>query len=518
MADTTGAITSTHGRKTFLDRFLDGVERVGNKVPHPAVIFLVLIAIVILLSHLLYLLDISVTYPVVDYLTDEVVERTTAVRSLLTADGLRFMLTSPVPNFMSFGPVAVILVAMIGVGLAEESGLIKALVRQIVVVAPRSAITFIIVLLGVVSSIAADAGYLVLVPLGAAAFHSLGRHPLAGLAAAFAGVAGGFLTNLFVTPTDAILTEITNDAIRLLNPTLSTGLTGNLFFMIASTLLVAIVCTVLTERFIEPHLGPYQGGVPIDTGEGVTDAERRGLRFTLWTLAGFVVVIGLLSAPPGAVLRHQETGAILGGSPFMDGLIVLIMLLFLALGIAYGKGAGTINTVTEGVNAVVKTFNSLAGLVFLLLVIAQFIAFFNFTNIATVTAVGLADLLGDVQIGTVGLLVGFVVVIGIVDLLITGAIAKWAIFAPVFVPLFMQLGVEPDFVLAAYRVGDSPANVITPLNVYLAMIVAFAQKYQPESGVGTVVALMLPYTVVLFIVWTLMLVGWYLLGIPLGFG
>ncbi|MEZ5906154.1 MAG: AbgT family transporter [Geminicoccaceae bacterium] len=221
---------------------------------------------------------------------------------------------------------------------------------------------------------------------------------------------------------------------------------------------------------------------------------------------------------PGPCCEHQETGAILGGSPFMDGLIVLIMLLFLALGIAYGKGAGTITTVTDGVNAVVKTFNGLAGLVFLLLVIAQFIAFFNFTNIATVTAVGLADLLEDVQIGTVGLLVGFVVVIGIVDLLITGAIAKWAIFAPVFVPLFMQLGVEPDYVLAAYRVGDSPANVITPLNVYLAMIVAFAQKYQPESGVGTVVALMLPYTVVLFIVWTLMLVGWYLLGLPLGFG
>ena len=506
----------TRSKAGFLDGFLTTIERVGNKVPHPAIIFFILIGLVIVLSVILSLIGWSATYEAVDPVSHEVVERTTAVRSLLSADGIRFMFTSIVPNFLGFGAVGVIIVAMIGVGLAEESGLIATLVRKIVEIAPRSIFTFIIVMLGVVSSIAADAGYLVLVPLGAAAFHSLGRHPLAGLAAAFSGVAGVFLVNLFVTPTDALLAEMTNDAIHLVDPNQNVTLVGNLYFMIASSILMGLVCTILTEKVVEPHLGPYEGGVPVEAQAALSPEESRGLRYAGWALLGFVIVIGLLTALPGAPLRHPETGEILSGSPFMSGLIVLISALFFTIGFAYGKGAGTVKDLTAAIGMIVKTFSGLAGLIFLLLVIAQFIAFFNFTNIATVLAANLAEFLETVPLGGVSYILIFVLVIFLIDILITGAVAKWAIFAPVFIPLFMRLGGDPDLVLAAYRVGDSPANVITPLNVYLGVMVGFAAKYQKDAGIGTIVSLMLPYTVVLMVLWTLLLVGFFVLNIPLG--
>ncbi|PZR01057.1 MAG: p-aminobenzoyl-glutamate transporter [Cereibacter sphaeroides] len=487
-------------------------------VPHPAIIFFILIGIVVVLSVLFAALGTTVTYEAVDEATHEVVERTTAVRSLLSGDGIRFMVTSPVTNFLGFTGVGVILVAMIGVGLAEESGLIATLVRKIVAVAPRSLFTFIIVMVGVVSSIAADAGYLVLVPLGAAAFHALGRHPLAGLAAAFSGVAAVFLVNFFPTPTDGLLVAVTNDAVRTVNPAAQISDVGNLFFMIASSLLMGIICTVLTERFIEPRLGPYTGGVPVEASTGLSGSESLGLKYAGRALLGFVVVVGLLTAPPlpWGILRNQTDGGILAGSPFMSGLIILISLLFLVVGYAYGKGAGTIANVTAAIGLIVKTWSNLAGMIFLLFVIANFIAFFNFTNLATVLAVNLAEFLQTVPIGAAGYIILFVIVVAIIDIILTGALAKWAILAPVFVPLFMRLGGDPNLVLAAYRVGDSPMNVITPLNVYLAVMVGFAQKYQKDAGMGTIIALMLPYTVVLLVLWTLLLVVWYTLGIPLG--
>jgi aminobenzoyl-glutamate transport protein len=495
---------------------------VGNAVPHPVIIFFILIGIVIVLSVIFGLMGTTVTFDGYDYATNEIVEQTATVRSLLSPDGIRFMVTSPVANFLGFTGVGVILVAMIGVGLAEESGLIATLVRKMVAAAPRSIFTFMIVMVGVLSSIAADAGYLVLVPLAAAAFHSMGRHPLAGLAAGFSGVAAVFLVNVFITPTDALLVEVTNDAIRTVNPAAVISPVGNLFFMIASSILMGIICTVLTERFVEPRLGAYTGGVPVEATTGLSGSEQLGLKYAGRALLGFVVVIGLLTAPPiswgpwAGILRNQETGGIMDGSPFMSGLIILISLLFLVVGYAYGRGAGTIANVTAAIGLIVKTWSNLAGMIFLLFVIANFIAFFNYTNLATITAVNLASFLETVPIGMAGYIVIFVIVVAIIDIILAGALGKWAILAPVFVPLFMQLGGDPNLVLAAYRVGDSPVNAITPLNVYLAVMVGFAQKYQKDAGIGTIVALMLPYTVVLLVLWTLMLVVWAILGLPLG--
>lgn len=517
-AKSTPAETDLIAEKEAPSGFLATVERVGNMVPHPAIIFFLLIGVVIALSVIFGLLGTTVTYDGYDPTIGEIVERTTEVRSLMSPDGIRFMLTSPVANFLSFTGVGVILVAMIGVGLAEESGLIATLVRKLVASAPRSIFTFMIVMVGVLSSIAADAGYLVLVPLAAAAFHSMGRHPLAGLAAGFSGVAAVFLVNVFITPTDALLVEVTNDAIRAVDPDGQISVVGNLFFMIASSILMGIICTILTEWFIEPRLGEYTGGVPVEATEGLSGSEQQGLKYAGRAFIGFVVVIALLTAPPlpWGILRNQETGGIMAGSPFMSGLIVLISLLFLVVGYAYGRGAGTIASATAAIGLVVKTWSNLAGMIFLLFVIANFIAFFNYTNLATVLAVNLADFLQNVPIGAIGYIILFVVVIAIIDIILTGALAKWAILAPVFVPLFMRLGVEPDLVLATYRVGDSPMNVITPLNVYLAVMVGFANKYEKNAGIGTIVALMLPYTVVLLITWTLLLVAWYAIGLPLG--
>lgn len=542
-----------HTSPTRMQRSLAVIERVGNKVPHPGLIFLALCGLVIVLSHVLYVAGVAVTYEVAvppaveveqDYLggTDnpyegvpapdgpipdyEVETQTTEVESLLTADGIRFLFTSSVQNFNNFGVVAVILVAMVGVGVAEESGLIAALIRSMVRVAPPRAMTFIIVFIGMLSSVATDAGYLVLIPLGAAAFLTLGRHPLAGIAAAFAGVSAGFGVNILIAPVDGILTEITNESITLVDPDSAIDVTANLFFAIVSTFFVTAVITVVSEKFVEPSLGAYH---PEDEGEGgaadvpvLTEqekaAEKMGLRYALIAFAITAVVVGLLTALPGAPLRNPETGEIFGDSPFMSSLILIISLLFLAAGLGFGRGSGKLKGSVAAIDAISKTFSGLGGLIFLLLIVAQFIAYFNYSNMPTVAAVALAEVLESASIATVWLLLGFILLVTILNIIMPGVIPKWAILAPIFIPLFIQLGVAPQTVLAAYRVGDGPTNVITPLMVYLPFIVLLMQRYRKDAGVGTVVSLMLPFTAVLAVLWTAFFILWFLLGIPLGPG
>jgi aminobenzoyl-glutamate transport protein len=506
--------------KSAMQKFLDVVERVGNKVPHPAVIFLILIAIVVVLSQLLHMLGTSITYQVLNPETHKLETATTAARSLLTADGIRFMYERLIPNFMSFTAVGLMIVAMVGAGVAEEAGLVKALIRKLVLVSPAGALTYIMAFVGIMSSIAADAGYLVLIPLAGAAFLSVDRHPLAGLALGFAAVASAFTVNMLVKPLDAVLVEFTNDAIHLVNPNVSIGLTSNLWFSIASVLVLTVLIAFVTERTIEPRLGKYkpaEGGSAPTEGRGELSAdESRGLRYALFALLGTLVVFALLTMPSGAPLRDPETGALIGNSPFMNGLIALIMVLFLATGAAYGIGSGSMKNLTDIIKAIEKALSGLGSLIFLFLIISQFVAYFNYSNMGTILAVNMASALRDSNIGPLWLLIGFILVVAVVDLLITGAIAKWAIFAPIFVPLLIKLGVAPEAVLAAYRVGDSPINSITPLNAYFALVVGFAQKYVRSAGVGTVVALMLPYVIWILAVWTLLFAAWHLMGLPWG--
>jgi aminobenzoyl-glutamate transport protein len=536
-----------------MQRILGAIERGGNRMPHPAILFLWLCVGVIVLSVLLAWADVNATYEVAkpptvpveevvqggstqpsgglpdasvqqgDY---EIVTETASIQSLLSADGIRFMFTSFVANFRNFAAVAIILVVMIGVGLAEASGLIAALIRKLVAVSSEAMLTPIIVFIGILSSVASDAGYLVLIPLGAAAFKSVGRNPLAGMAAAFAGVASGFGVNFLITPLDGVLTEITNDSIALVDPERSIDLAANLYFGIASTIVLTIVIALVSSRVVERSLGAHDvtresddASLDADQGPEVTpDAEARGLRYATIATAAVIVGIALLTVLPDAPLRDPVTGDVIGDSPFMDSLIVIITLIFFAAGLAYGRGAGTLTTSDEVLASITKSWAGLAALLFLFLLIAQFIAYFNYSNMAKVAAVKLGDWLESANIGALWLLIGFVFVTALVNFIMPAAIAKWAILAPIFIPLFLRLDVAPQTVLAAYRVGDSPSNVITPLMAYFPLIVIFAQRYRRDAGIGTVVSMMLPFVVALSIVWTLFFVAWYLIGIPLGPG
>jgi aminobenzoyl-glutamate transport protein len=528
--------------KNAMQKFLDVVEKVGNKVPHPAIIFLILIALVIVLSHVLHLTGAKITLETIVPKTQKadapnaiyydtgtavsyatitepkyaIEKRQVEAKSLLTGEGIRFIYSSLIPSFMGFTAVGLMIVALVGAGVAEESGLVNALIRKLVLVSPGWALTYILAFVGILSSIAADAGYLVLIPLAGTAYLSIGRHPLAGLALGFAAVAGAFTINMLIKPLDAVLVEFTNDAIRLVDPGKTIGLTSNLWFSIASVVFLTFIVALITERLIEPRLGEFKGEKPVEEGGALTAEEARGLRFAGLALVGVLVLFGLLTIPSGAPLRNPDTDELIGNSPFMNGLIALIMVVFLATGAAYGFGARTMKSATDVIKAIEKALSGMGSLIFLFLIISQFVAYFNYTNMGTLMALSMSDALKTANIGPFWLLIGFIVVVAVIDLLITGAIAKWAIFAPIFVPLLVKLDVAPEAVLAAYRVGDSPINAITPLNAYFALVVGFAQKYDKNAGVGTVVSLMLPYVVILLVLWTILFAVWQILGLPWG--
>ncbi|KXK22969.1 MAG: p-aminobenzoyl-glutamate transport protein [Chloroflexi bacterium OLB15] len=539
------AASAAPAKQSLMQKILNGIERVGNKVPHPVLMFLYLMIGVIILSHILYLANVSVTEEIAVPLPVEVapnfyedsaypsegltltpsepqyeIQQTTiAARSLLTTEGIRFIFTSFLPNFAGFSVVAVVFVAMMGAGVAEEAGLMGALIRKLVAVSPRGMLSFIIIFVGVLSSVATDAGYLILVPLGAAAFLSVKKHPLLGLAAAYGGTGAIFAVNLLIAPLDAMLTEVTNEAIGLAGGQPITVL-SNFFFSVASAIIISIIAALITDRIVAPRLGEYvpEGGVDTSEEAEVPAGEGRGLRFAGIATLAFAGLIVLLTAPEGAPLRHPVTGEILGATPFMDSLIFIITMLFLVAGVAYGIGAKTITSSNDVIKAVTKTFSSLAGLVFMLLMISQFIAYFNYSNMPSIIAVVLAEMLEQSGLGALPLMIGMILVIMLLDIIIPGSLPKWAIFAPIFVPLFIRLGVTPQTVLAAYRVGDSPMNVVTPLMVYLPFMITVAQRYQKDAGIGTIIALMLPYTLIIAVAWIILFIIWFVLNIPLGPG
>lgn len=535
-------------RRGFMDKLLDGVERAGNKVPHPVLMFAYLILFIIILSSVLGWLGVSVTEeiavpaaidaqpnfyedlsqpslyvpPVGEVTHYEIQETTIPIRPILSIDGIRFMFTSFVPTFQGFGALAITLIALLGAGVAEQGGLMAALIRKLVKVAPAALIAFLIVFVGALASVASDAGYLILIPLAGAAFLAVGKHPIAGLAAGFAGVAAIFMANLIVTPTDAMLFEITNESLGLIGKG-PISITADYFFQVVSTIVLTITAGIITTRVVEPRLGKYNpadagdaSAAPADEVEPTLDA--RGLRNAGLALLGVLAVVLLCTLPPGAPLRDPQTGQIIGQTPFMASLLFIIMLCFLVPGIAYGAAVRKYKHPNDVIGAVVKTFGGLGGLIFTLLMISQFIAYFNYSQIPNVIAVALAEWLGSAGIGAVPLLIGFVLVIVVLDLIIPGTLAKWAIFAPIFVPLFVRLGVPAQTLFAAYRVGDSPMNTLTPLMVYFPVIVTFAQRYDKKFGVGSLVALMMPYAFVMLVVWLILLLLWFALGIPLGPG
>lgn len=503
--------------KTKQKGLLGMVERVGNALPHPATIFIILCAGIVVLSAVLAKMGVGVTYTGLDRATMEIKELTVTVQSLLTPEGIRYMFESVVNNFTSFAPLGTVLVALLGVGVAEGTGLIGTLLKKLVTSTPKRLITVVVVFAGIVSNIASDAGYVILIPLGAVVFLSFKRHPLAGIAAAFAGVSGGFSANIIFGPTDALLAGITQESAQMAQVGYEVGIASNWFFLIASTVLITIIGTIVTEKIVEPRLGEYKGSKAVEDITDITPEEKRGLKFAGIALLLFAIVMAILVVPKTGALRNPETGEILK-SPFMDSMVAIISMAFFIPGVAFGIGKREIKNDKQVINLMGKSMSSMGGYIVLVFFASQFVAYFNHTNIGTVIAVKGADFLKNANITGIPLMLGFILVSAFINLFMGSASAKWAIMAPVFVPMFMGLGHSPELVQMAYRIGDSTTNIISPLMTYFALIVAFAEVYDEDTGIGTLISTMVPYSIIFLIAWSILLIVWMLLGLPLGPG
>ena len=499
----------TLAKDSFLNRLLGFIERAGNILPHPATLFVILALFVVVLSAITAGLGVSVVHPG----TKEVVK----AESLLTVAGLHRILTSLVTNFTGFAPLGTVLVAMLGIAVAEGSGLISATLRAVVLSAPRKLLTVVVVFAGVLSHMASDVGYVLVIPLGAMIFLAVGRHPIAGLAAAFAGVSGGFCANFLLGPTDPLLAGLTQEAARILDKGYVVTAAANYYFAAASALLIVLAGTFITEKVIVPRLGEYRGDEKPEELKELSAREKRGLWCALAAALAFVAVILWGLVPSGGFLRDPQTDSVLR-SPFLTGVVAIIFFGGVIVGLAYGIAAGTIRNDSDVMKSMEKAMSTMALYLVLAFFASQFVAFFNWTHLGVITAVKGAEFLRATGIQGVPLIISFIIVTVLLDLVLGSASAKWAVMAPVFVPMFMLLGYSPELTQAGYRIGDSVANIITPLMAYFPLVVAFAQKYDKKAGIGTIMATMIPYSITFFVLWTLLLVVWYLLGIPLGPG
>ena len=500
---------------SWLTRTLNGIERVGNALPHPVTLFAIFALAIVVISAICAAMGVSATGNLVS--GGELKETTVTAVSLLTKEGLAYMFTSAVNNFTTYAPLGMVLVAMLGVGVAEQSGMIDSLLKRTVKSTPKALLTPMIVFLGVMSNIASDAGYVILIPLGAMMFHACGRHPIAGLAAAFAGVSGGFSANLLVGTLDPLLGGITQAAVDILDPAYEVQIMGNYIFMCASTFLITILGTIITDKVVEPRLGKFT-----DTVEGedhtlmeVTDIQKKGLRNAGIAALIFVAAIVIMCIPADSFFRNDK-GELLGSTPLVNSLIVLIALLFFIPGVTYGKTVGKFKTDKEVAGAMAKAMADMGSFLALAFVSAQFINYFSYTKLGTIIALSGASALKSANIGLIPLMVIFVLFSAFMNLFMGSASAKWNILAPVFVPMFMLLGYSPELCQLAYRIGDSCTNVITPLMTYYAVIIIFAQKYDKKAGIGTITATMLPYSLCFLVSWTILLIIWLSIGLPIG--
>jgi len=498
----------------MLDRLLGAVERAGNRLPDPAVLFLWMLVLTWLASLLLSL----VSFESIDPRTGAAL----VVQNQLAPAALTAFAGDMVNTFVTFHPLGVVLVAMLGIGVAEHVGFISSGLRALLAVTSRGLLTPMLIVVALLSHLAADAGYVLVIPLGAVIFYAAGRHPLAGIAAAFAGVSGGFSASFVPVALDPMLAGITQQAAQILDPSATINPLNNFYFTAASSVVIIAIGWWLTDRVIEPRL---KGTSVVDGDmssmprfEAPTPAERRGLRFALITLVLGLVLLAVTAGPAGSAWRSPSGGLTATDAPLMKSIVALIFLLFLLPAIAYGIGAGTVKTHRDVVRGMTRSMESMSYYLVLVFFMALFIAAFGKSNIGVLIA-----LEGGAALKALGLpeyitLLGIVVLSGFVNIFIGSASAKWALLAPIFVPMLMQLGISPDATQAAYRVGDSTTNIITPLMPYFALVVVFCQKYVKSAGIGTVVALMLPYSLCFLAGWAVLMVVWMMLGLPLGIG
>ena len=488
--------------------FLDRIERLGNRLPHPAMLFISLCIIIPLLSWLCAAVGVSAVHPV----SGEVIRSI----NLISAHGLHRVLAETVKNFIEFAPVGIVLVAMLGFGIAEESGFLPTMLRAVILRAPPALLSFSVVLAGVLSSLAADVGYVVLIPLAGTLFLAAGRHPIAGITAAFAGVSGGFSANLLIGPLDPLLAGISTAAMQPVNPGYEVSATSNYFFMLASTPLVTLIGTWVTERIVEPRLGTYHPEKKFSSlpkNSRTTDADRRGLRHAGWFSLGFALLLLVGLWPGTGVLLDAGDFA---SSPFIKGIVVILTLYAGLAGWVFGRASGRFTREYGAIHSMEKSMRAMAGYIVLMFFAAQAVNYFNWTNLGLISAIFGAEWLRSLELSTVVVLIAFTLLAATTNLLIGSSSAKWTLVAPVFVPMFYLAGITPEMTQAAYRIGDSVTNVLTPLMPYFALVATFLYRYDKQAGIGTLLAAMLPYTVALGIGWLTLFGIWLILGFPLG--
>lgn len=504
-------------KTSFLNKILNVIEKIGNKLPQPITLFLILAIAIILISGLTSWLGVSATTTLVDARTGEAVEKTYNAVSLVNNGGFSYMLTNAVSNFTSFAPLGVVLVCMLGVGLAESSGYISAILVKTADKTPKMLLTPMIIFLGIMSNVASDVGYVVLIPLGALLFIAFDRHPIAGIAAAFAGVSGGFSANLIIGALDPMLAAISTESAGIIDPNYVVSPTDNWFFMFVSTFLIMLIGTIITNKLIEPRLGKYTGG-NLEKSLSLDDKQKKALRWANLSAFLYVLSIVIICIPQNSFLRNAQTGSLIKDAPLMDGIIVLIAILFALPGIIYGRLSGKYKGEKDITDALGESMATMGGYIALSFFAAQFISYFAYTNLGTILAINGAHALEASGLSGPLLMVLFVVLVSLINLIMGSASAKWTLLAPIFIPMFMLLGYSPALTQTAYRIGDSVTNMITPLMAYFGMVVVYMKKYDKDSGIGTLTATMLPYSIAFLIGWVLLLVIWMAFGLPLGPG
>lgn len=497
----------TKNKTSLFNKTLDLIETIGNKLPHPATLFAILALLVAIVSYIGELLSLSAIHP-----ADNSIIK---VKNLLSSDGIRWIYTNVVYNFVNFPPLGYVLAVMIGIGVAEGSGLFNSMIRALVLKAPKRLITGAIVFAGVLSHLASEAGYVILIPLGATIFYALGRHPMAGLAAAFCGVSGGFGANFLIGSIDPVLAGLTESAANIINSDIKINAAVNFYFMFISAVMIVLAGTWITEKIVEPRLKNYEGNaekIPVDD---LTTDEKKGLKWAGLSLLITIILLVFTIVPENGIFRNPVTKEILH-SPFFDGIITGILVFFLVPGLIYGIVVKSIKNDKDFMKHIIKSMGTLSTYIVLVFFAAQFVYFFRYSNLGLIIAIDGAQFLKSIGLTGIPLLVAFVLVSAFINLFMGSASAKWAIMAPVFVPMFMLLGYHPALTQAAFRIGDSVTNLVTPMMSYFALIVAFAQKYDEKYGIGTIISTMIPYTILLTVFWIILLILWMIIGLPLG--
>jgi len=502
---------SSAEKPKLIDRFLNTIERVGNILPDPALLFLGGMLLVWVLSAILA----PMVFTEVDPRTDQVIQ----VKNLLTGTSLASFLASMVKTFTSFAPLGVVLVAMLGVGVAEHSGYINAGLKEILSVTPKILLTPVLILVGIISHTATDAGYVLVIPLGGIIFYAMGRHPLAGIAAAFAGVSGGFSANFIPSAIDPLLQGFTQSAAQLYDPLVQVNPLCNWYFTGISSFLIIFVGWFITDKIVEPRLQntPVDGAKDdLPVMEDLDSNERRAFWISSGIMLLGVLLLVLAVWPSTSPMRTPDGSLTDFKAPLMQSIVPLIFLLFLLPGVTYGYLAKTFTSSKEIIASMSKAMNTMAYYIVLAFFCALFIDAFNQSNIGALIALKGAAGLKAANLAPGATITGIIFLTAMVNLLLGSASAKWGLIGPIFVPMLMALGISPELTQAAYRIGDSTTNIITPLMPYFPLVVVFCQRYVKSTGIGTLVSLMLPYCVVFLITWTLFLLAYWGLGIPLG--